>query len=119
MSDFPTTGSELSPLDQIRQIETEIAAQIAAARVSAGRSIARARAQADRVKDQARENGLRAGQARYQEIVAQAEQEADRITDEAHSKADAMRRRGRQLIDEAILQAFLLVSGQEGGRSKS
>jgi H(+)-transporting ATP synthase subunit D len=36
---LPTTGSEeLSPLDQIRQTETNITRQIAATRVSAGRS---------------------------------------------------------------------------------
>lgn len=119
MSDSPTTGSELSPLDQIRQIETEIAAHIAAARVSAGRSIAEARSQVTKIKNQAREMGLHNGQVHYQEIVDQAEAEARLITNEAQSKADSLRQRGLQLIEMAVLEAFYLVSGQEVGLESS
>lgn len=119
MNDLQKTGSELSPLDQIRQIETDIAAQIAAARVSAGRSIANARSQAIGIKNQAQEAGLQAGRERYQEIIEQAEREATVITEEARSKADAMRERGHQLMEEAVLLAYHLVIGQEEDRGKT
>jgi len=113
LRDLNTTGSEPNPLDQIWQIETEVAARIASARMSAGRSIASDRSLAIKIKNQAREAGLRAGQERYQGIIDQAEQEAEAITNAAQTRADLMRRRGHQLMDEAITQAFCLIVGRE------
>ena len=107
----PTTGSELTPLDQILQIETDVIGQIAAARVSAGRSIASARTEAAQLKNQYRESGLRAGQARYRQIVQKAEEEAKAIVAEANKQAEAMHKRAQQRMEEAVQKALTLIIG--------
>lgn len=111
---LPTTGSdELSPLDQIRQTETNITRQIAAARVSAGRSAEEARLQAEQIKRQAQEEGKRKGQAIYQEILVHAGEEAKAITAQAKRRSAEMQRVAEQRMDEMVSLAVNIIIGFE------
>lgn len=111
---LPTTGSEeLSPLDQIRQTETNITRQIAAARVSAGRSAEEARLQAEQIKRQAQEEGRRKGQAIYQEILVRASEEAQAIIVQAKRRSAEMQRVAEQRMDEVVSHAVKFVIGFE------
>jgi vacuolar-type H+-ATPase subunit H len=111
---LPTTGSEeLSPLDQIRQTETNITRQIAAARVSAGRSAEEARLQAEQIKHQAQEDGRRKGQAVYQEILLRAEEEAQAILSQEKHRSAQMQQTAEKRMDSAVSLAVKIVIGFE------
>ena len=111
---LPTTGSEeLSPLDQIRQTETHITRQIAAARVSAGRSAEEARLQAEQIKRQAQEEGKRKGKAVYEEILLRAGEEAQSIVTQAKNRSTEMQRRAEQRMEAAVSLAAKIVIGSE------
>ncbi len=113
---LPTTGSEeFSPLDQIRQTETNITRQIAAARVSAGRSAEEARLQAEQIKRQAQEEGRRKGQAAYQEFLLCAGEEAQAIVTQAKLRSAEMQRRTEQRMEAAVSLAVKIVIGSENG----
>lgn len=109
-----TTGSELSPLDQIRQTETNITRQIAAARVSVGRSVEDARIQATQIKRQAQEKGWREGHAVYNDILLQAEEKAHIIVAHAKQWADEIQLKAEQQMEQAVKQAVLIVIDPEG-----
>jgi vacuolar-type H+-ATPase subunit H len=102
---------ELSPLDQIRQSESEITRKIAAARESAVHSLDAARQEAARIVAQAREDGYREGQARYQEILEAAEAEAIHYVDLAQEDVRQLSQRGSQRMQLAIQQVVSLVIG--------
>lgn len=113
----PTSLSGLSPLDQIRLVESEITRKIAAARELSERAVAEARAQAARLKKEARETGAREGQIRYKEIVAKAEEEARGILAHAHNRASELKRRGQVRMEAAIQEAIGIVLGLRGGNA--
>lgn len=106
-----TSASGLSPLDQIRLVEADIARNIAAAREASERAVAEARAQAARLKKEAREAGMREGQIRYKEIVAKAEEEARAIVSRAHKQASMLRQKGQSRMETAIQEAVNIVLG--------
>ena len=105
----------LSPLDQIRLVEAEIARKIVTARETSERAVAEARAQAARLKKEAREAGAREGQIRYKEIVSKAEEEAQAIVGRAHNQASDLRQKGQARMDAAIQDAVNIVLGLKGG----
>jgi vacuolar-type H+-ATPase subunit H len=104
----------LSPLDQIRQTEAEITRKVAAAREAAEQVVVKARLDAAALKQQAREEGQREGQARCREITARAEEEAHALVVQAHAQADQLRRKGEALMDTAVRGVIELIIGQEG-----
>lgn len=114
----PLSETALSPLDQIRLVEAEITRKTVAAREDSERSLVDARAQANRLKKQARESGVREGKILYKEIVAQAEEEARAITVHAQNQAADLRQKGHSRMELAVEYAISIVLGLDtNGRS--
>jgi vacuolar-type H+-ATPase subunit H len=110
----PTTDTNLSPLDQIRQVEAEVTRQIAAAREAADHTISEAGSQVSGLLDEARVSGRHRGQTRYKEIISGAEEEARALVSQAHNQADDLRRKGKRRMTTAVRHAASLVIGLEG-----
>ena len=108
--------TELSPLDQIRMAEANVARKIALSRELAEIRVAQARFQARLLVDEARESGKRDGLARYQEIISKAEEEAGAILAESHARVEMLRCEGNRRMDTAVDQVVetLLGKGFEG-----
>lgn len=100
---------ELTPLDQIRQAEVDLARQVAAAREAAEHTIANANAQAAQIKNDAREQGKREGMARYQDILHIAEEEARSIVARGHRNAEELRYKGSTRMQTAIHHALSII----------
>jgi vacuolar-type H+-ATPase subunit H len=111
----PTSTNELSPLDQIRLVETDVTRKIVAAREASDRSIADARVQATLIKKQAHEAGEHIGQIRCKEIISEAEEEAQAIISHAHNQADDLRRKGYTRMELAVQEAISTLLGLKGG----
>lgn len=109
--------NELSPLDQIRQVEAEVTRRVAAARVEAESVLAKARTQAAQIKSEARAAGQREGQALYKELVAKAEEEARLLNAQSQSRAVELRRKGYQRMEQAVQLSIQIVVGQEDEKS--
>ena len=107
----PISAVELSPLDQIRLIEAEITRKTVAARENAEGRFVEARVQAARIKNQAREEGTRAGKVRCKEIVSGAEEEARVITAHAQNQANTLQQKGHSRMEMAVEYAVSIVLG--------
>jgi vacuolar-type H+-ATPase subunit H len=103
----------LTPLDQIRQAEAEITRRIAAARQDADQASARARRQAENMKREALQVGIREGRSRYEEIVSRAEEEAEAILADAKKQAQELRRKGQRRAKTSLNHAVRLVIGAD------
>jgi vacuolar-type H+-ATPase subunit H len=110
-----TMETELSPLDQIRQTESDVTRQIAAAREAAEYAITEAKSQVKELLDEARVSGHHRGQIRYKEVISQAEEEAHALVTQAHSYAEALHKKGKQRMNSAVYHAVNLVIGMERG----
>jgi vacuolar-type H+-ATPase subunit H len=115
----PTSADELSPLDQIRLVEAEIARKVVAAREASERTVAASHSQAVLLKKQAHESGTGEGQVRYKSIVSQAEEEAHTMVARAHDQAANLRRKGYARMEAAIQEAVDIVLGLKGGESSN
>lgn len=104
---------ELSPLDQIRQTEAEVARRIASAREAGEQRVVKAKAEARTIVSDAREAGQREGQKRYKEIVSSAEEEAQTLIAQAYRQAEFLRSRGRQRLKLGTHQALHIILGLE------
>jgi vacuolar-type H+-ATPase subunit H len=111
--DMANGESELSPLDQIRSVESEMARRVTAARAAADQSLANAHAQAAQRKIDARETGMREGQVLYKESVARAEEEAHSLTAQAQKQAAELRQKSHQRIDSAVRLVVNMVLGRQ------
>lgn len=105
--------SELPPLDQIRKAEVEANRRIAEARRVAEQAITKANSQAELLRIQAREAGQQDGQARYQEIIVEAEEEAEAILAYARKGAKDLRFRGELRVDIGVSHVVKLILGQD------
>jgi hypothetical protein len=112
----PSPTDNLSPLDQIRLVEAEIARRTATARALADEHIGEARNQAELLKKQARETGEKAGLVRYKDIVATAEAQAEMILAQAEHETEDLRRKGRSRMERAFVQAMNIVLGEKGAQ---
>jgi V/A-type H+/Na+-transporting ATPase subunit G/H len=112
----PSPVDVLSPLDQIRLVEAEIARRTATARASADERVAQARNQAELLKKEAGETGENAGLVRYKEIVAEAEAQAVMILAQADHETEDLRRKGRSRMERAFHQAMNIVVGAKGAQ---
>ena len=110
-----THKNGLSPLDQIRQAEAEIARKIIAAREASIRNAETASVQGAQLKKQAEEKGKRDGQIRCKETIAAAEEESKLILAQAQEEADALRKHGHAQIKQAVAEALAVVLGNKGG----
>lgn len=104
--------TELSPLDQIRMAEANVARKIALSRELAEIRVAQAGFQARLLVDEARESGKRDGQARYQEIISTAEEEARAILAESHARVETLRCEGIRRMDMAVDQVVETLVGK-------
>jgi vacuolar-type H+-ATPase subunit H len=104
---------ELSPLDQIRQVEAEIARQIASARETGAQIITKTREEAKMIIKDAYATGNREGQKRYKEIVTAAEEEAQTVIAQTQNRAEFLKRRGLQRLESGTRQALHIILGLE------
>ena len=109
----PTPAHGLSPLDQIRLVEGEMARRLIVARESSEQEAAKARLEAATLKREAREKGEQEGQIRYKEGTTRAEEEAKAILAEAQARAESLRRDGAWRMERAVDQALRIVLGEE------
>jgi len=107
----PKSATELSPLDQIRLAEAEIARKTIAAREKSESAVVEVHSQSTLIKKQAYESGLRDGLIRYKEMVLKAEEEARAIIEHAHSVAADLQRSGQVRMNSAIQEAMDIVLG--------
>ncbi len=113
MSSLTKTKAEISPLDQIRQAEADVARQVASAREAAEHTVAQARIQAKDLLDDARQIGKREGEKRYREIISNAEEEEQAIVAQARNRAENLRRRAGDRLAEGVRRALNVVIGLE------
>jgi vacuolar-type H+-ATPase subunit H len=106
-------------LDQIRLCEAEVTRQIAAARQAAEQNVVKARSEANSLKNEFKERGLRKGQAQYQEIISGAEDEAEAILAQAQQGAQAMLQHGQRGMQEAVNRAVKIVLGIQSSSLRS
>ena len=111
MSTPTKSEAGLSPLDQIRQTEADVARQIASAREAAGHTVTHSQTQAKEMLDDARRTGQREGEKRFREIISNAEEEAQAITTQARKRAEHLRRRAGQRLVVGVRHAMNVVLG--------
>ena len=109
----PVPANELSPLDQIRFVETEMTRNIAAARAAAVQTVQDAHARAAHLKKQAHELGLHKGQVQYSEMIASAAQEAQTIVAAAHLQAKTLQQNGQSRMEGAVREIVNVVVGMK------
>lgn len=102
---------ERSPLDQIRQVEAEVAQEIAAARKRAKDLSKEISAQADDINHKARVEGHHEGEQHYQEIISEANMAAERLLEQAHTQAEELRQTGKSQINTAVRFAVDTIVG--------
>jgi vacuolar-type H+-ATPase subunit H len=112
MTDAPIE-SDLSPLDQIRQTEAHVTRQVAAAREAAKQTVADMKNKAKETINDASKAGRREGQKRYKDIISNAEEEAQILIAQAYKKAEHLRRRGGQRLDEGVCSAISIIINAE------
>ncbi len=100
------------PLDQIRQVEAEVAQEIAAARDRAETALKEARAKAAD-KREAQEIAGRESEKSYKDIVAKAEKEAEAMLKQANEQAEELRKTGKSRMDDAIRVVVNTVKGSQ------
>ena len=105
--------AELSPLDQIRQTEADVARQVALAREAARNTVEQAKAQARDLLDDAHQIGHRDGEKRYRKIISNAEEEAKLIVAQARKRAEHLHRRAGQRLAVGVSRALNVVIGFE------
>jgi vacuolar-type H+-ATPase subunit H len=103
---------EPSPLDQIRQVEAEVAQEIAAARDRAETTVKEARVKATD-KRNAQEIARRESEKHYKKIISKAEKEAEALIEQAHKQAEGLRKTGKSRIDDAIRFIVSTVVGSQ------
>ena len=111
MAGKESTNSNLSPLDQIRQVEAGTVRQIAAARQASEHRINKAKGQVKAILEQARESGRQRGMNRYKQIITSAEEEALVIVAQARTQSNLLRHTGKQQMSAAVHQAVNLITG--------
>lgn len=104
----------LSPLDQIRLVEAELARQLVAAREVAEEKVIKVRAHAEQIIYAARDTGRNEGEAHYKNIILSADEEAQTIIAQAHNRAAELKRRGSQRMTSLTLTAIHIVTGRKG-----
>lgn len=107
----PTPANGLSPLDQIRLVEGEMARSLIVARESSEQKAAKARLEAATLKQEAREKGEQEGQIRYKEVTRRAEEEAKVLLAQSEHRAESLRRDGALRMDRAVEQALQIILG--------
>lgn len=113
MSSLTNPKTELSPLDQIRQAEANVARQVASAREAAEHKVAQARVQAKELLDDACQIGKREGEKRYREIISNAEEEEQVIVAQARNRSEHLRRRACHRLAGGVRRALNVVIGLE------
>lgn len=110
-----TQFAQLSPLDQIRQIEAEETRKLVQARESAGKIIQEARHKVAQTLQQACTAGEQEGQARYKEMLKKSEDEATALVAEARQQADRLRQSGKSQMEALVERIVKFVTGMEEG----
>ena len=113
MVDTGATQPNLPSLDQVRQEEAEVTRRVAAARESAELAVKEARKRAEELKQEARQTGHRDGERRYKQVISESEAQANTLLAQAKAQAEELRRRGDEVMDEAVRHVLSVVLGVE------
>jgi vacuolar-type H+-ATPase subunit H len=105
----PYMKNKLSPLDQIRNAEAEVAREIAAAREAAKGKVVEAEMQAETLIREARDAGNREGQTQHNEILSRANEEAKALIAQSQNRAGELRRQGRQRMEAAVNHVLEII----------
>jgi vacuolar-type H+-ATPase subunit H len=108
-TNLPQWGNE-TLLGAIRQKETNITRDLAAARDSAEREIAEAKEQAERLIAQAAEDGRLQGAAEREAALKEVERETAEIRAQAEAKAAALLNTGDHALAAAANHALNLIT---------
>jgi vacuolar-type H+-ATPase subunit H len=103
----------LVALDQIRQIEAEVARQIQAAQNAANECVEQAERAAAQMKQEGVRTGQSQGEAEAQAIVAQAELEAEAIIRAADREASRLQERQADCFERLVQHALDCVIGMQ------
>jgi len=106
--------TELSPLDQIRLVEAEVARQLVAAREAGEGKVAKVHVHAEQIIYAARDAGRKEGEGHYKNIILNAEEEAQTIIARAHHRVAELKQRGKQRMPALTLIAIDTVTGLKG-----
>jgi vacuolar-type H+-ATPase subunit H len=102
-----------SPLDEIRQVEAEVARQLQAARAEAEAHIVQAEESARAMKQQSLEAGRHEGEADYQEFITRASRDAEQIIQDASLAANTLRQSQAQHLASLVRRIVECVTAVE------
>ncbi len=112
-------ASQFAPLDAIRQEEAANARRIIQARQHAEAILHKAREQAESLKQEAYQSGLRDGQQASFQKIASTKNDAECVLGEARTRARALQAQAESLIGPAASWAESVILGLKGGGSGS
>lgn len=98
-------------LGAIRQKESSINRQLAAARDAAEKEVAAAQLKARQIIDQAVEDGRLEGEAAFKEALSDIEQEAAEIETQARKEAEASKNLAEETLNTAVNQIIKIITG--------
>jgi vacuolar-type H+-ATPase subunit H len=104
-----------SLLGAVRQKESTITRQLAAARNAAQNEIEEAKKRARQIVDQATEDGRLAGEVARRSALAEIELEATEIETQAGKEADALKNLDEETLKMAVNQALNIITGDSNG----
>ncbi len=106
---------DLSPIEQIRLAEAEVARRLAAASEAAEKSLLTTQEQAAQIREEACQAGRQEGEQRYGELIAESKAQADAIVAHAQEQAGALRQVSSMRLGVIVRQAVQYVLGTAGG----
>ncbi|NOH03428.1 MAG: hypothetical protein HND47_16435 [Chloroflexi bacterium] len=109
-----TRITDLSPLDQIRLVEAEVARRLVAAREAVEEKAAKVRTISEQLIYAVRDAGRKEGEAHYKAVVGKAEEEAQVVVLRARQRAEELKHRGGQRMASLTLRCVDFVLGWKG-----
>lgn len=104
---------DLTPLDRIRQAETEAAGRVAAANLEAEQLLREAQDRLPDVREQAETAARQRGKSKAEQILAEADRLVDEELNRARLQAEQLTERGQQRMAQAVEAALQLILGAD------
>jgi vacuolar-type H+-ATPase subunit H len=103
---------KLSPLDQIRQAEAEVARRVAGRREAAELTLAQAREHGQALVEAEIEAGQRDGQAQYRRLILRAQDEVRAVHQEGQKHVATIQQNEHNLMDVAVRHVLAIIMGE-------
>lgn len=107
---------DLTPLDRVRQAETEAAGRVAAARLKAERLLRQAQDRLPDLRAEAETAARQAGEAQAAELASEAEHMASAERERAKARAAELERLGGERMAPAVEAALRVILGADDDR---